>query len=77
LNVTYRRFNSIDVNNTKQSIFYKLIETSPSYNIDNLVIYEGNNVTKPINYNDEIFRLFNTDTNLYSRRLLALLNRTD
>lgn len=75
LDIKYRRFNSIDINNTKQSIFYKLIETSSNYQIDNLVIYEGNNLTIPIDYNNEIFGPFATDTKTYSRKLLTLLYR--
>lgn len=77
LDVKYRRFNSIDINNTKQSIFYKLIETSTNYKINNLVIYDGNNLTNPIDYNSEIFIPFLTDTKMYSRKLLNLLNKAD
>ena len=45
-NVSVRSFESLNINNTKQNIFFKLIESNPNYSIDKLVVYDGNNLTE-------------------------------
>lgn len=43
-NVSVRSFDSINITNTKQNIFFKVIQSDPNYSIDKLVIYDGNNL---------------------------------
>lgn len=77
LPVSFRRFTSLNINNTKQNIFYKVVESSTEYEIDKLVyyrdgyIYNGNDkLSKPTNLYNLIFDNFSTDT-LNKSRLLA------
>lgn len=43
--INTRSFNSINISNTKQKMFFKVIEQNPNFEIDKLVLYEGNNLT--------------------------------
>lgn len=54
--LTYRKFNALDVNNTKQNVFFKVVESSPEYSIDKVVYYNGNHLE-----NDE--KLYSNITN--------------
>ena len=51
-NTEIRSFNSININNTQQNIFFKLIESSPEYTIDKIVLYSGSNLELPANFDD-------------------------
>lgn len=44
-NVAIRNFSALDISTNKQNMFFKIIETNRDYNVDNLVIFEGNNVS--------------------------------
>lgn len=79
--VSVRNFNSLNINNTKQNIFFKIIETSTDYDIDKVVVYSGNNVSKPWNMD---FSLYNTytqkdyeDNKELSRELVPYLYRAE
>lgn len=83
LPVSFRRFTSLNINNTKQNIFYKLVESSTDYQIDKLVyyrnglIYNGNDkLSKPTNIYNLIFDGFNEDTKTKSRLLAEYLYKT-
>lgn len=47
-----RNFNSINISNSKQNIFFKLINYSPDFTIDKLVIYDGNTLTSNTDFSD-------------------------
>lgn len=84
LPVTFRRFESININNTKQNLFYKVVETDPDYTIDKLVYYRDGGLyrgdeklSKPSNIFDDIFVNFEKDTKTHSRILASYLNKAD
>ncbi|RXY96867.1 ABC transporter permease [Malacoplasma penetrans] len=79
-NVTVRDFKSVNISNTKQNIFFKLIEASPDYTIDKLVIYQGNNLSAATDFSAVDLVLNSTTTQLtndasLSRGLLPFLYR--
>ena len=83
LPVSFRRFTSLNINNTKQNIFYKVVESSTDYQIDKLVyyrnglIYNGNDkLSKPTNIYNLIFDGFDKDTKTKSRLLAEYLYKT-
>ena len=49
-----RDFSAIDINNNKQNMFFKVVETDPDYTVDKLVTFSGKNVSKPKNIYDDI-----------------------
>lgn len=55
LPIETRKFRALDVNQTQQKIFFKVVEGSPDYSIDKIVYYSGNPLTKPNNTYNEIF----------------------
>lgn len=48
--VSIRDFESLNISNTKQNIFFKLVESSPQYAIDKLVLYQGENLSTATNF---------------------------
>lgn len=55
LPIEYRRFRSLNVNNTQQKIFFKVVESDIDYTIDKIVYYSGNQLSKNVNYYSLIF----------------------
>ncbi len=51
-NTEIRSFNSINISNTQQNIFFKLIESSPENQIDKIVLYSGKNLSLPADFSD-------------------------
>lgn len=83
LPISFRRFTSLNINNTKQNIFYKVVESSKDYEIDKLVyyrnglIYNGNDkLSNPTNYYNLIFDDFSNDTKNKSRLLAEILYKS-
>lgn len=70
-NTSIREFESINISNTKQNIFFKLIESSPSYSIDKIVIYDGNNLTSPADFSDVDKVLNSTSSDLQTNASLT------
>lgn len=74
--VDVRDFNSINITNTKQGIFFKMIESSTSNSIDKLVITDGNNLTNDIDHFEKFNKLetFNQEEkDKYFRELVEYL----
>ncbi len=84
LPIEFRRFKSLDVNNTQQKIFFKVVESSPQYTIDKVVYYSGNQLSDSINYYNYFFggltqKMLGTnateqDKNLINQRTRDLVN---
>ena len=43
--ISVRNFNALDISANKQDIYFKMIETSPNFQVDNLVMFQGSNVS--------------------------------
>lgn len=78
-NLKVRKFNSININNTNQNVFFKLVESNPSYEINKLVIFDGHNLTKSRKKFFENFNSFNKEDFInnksLSRNLIPFLAR--
>lgn len=74
LGVSLREFNSINVSNNSQGMFFKVVESSSDYNIDNIVYYSGNQLSKKNDFSS-LFTNFQSDTKTYSRLLSSYLAR--
>lgn len=55
LPIEFRRFRSLDVNNTQQKIFFKVVESRPEYTIDKVVYYSGNQLSSSTNLYNYFF----------------------
>ncbi|MDE5841625.1 MAG: ABC transporter permease, partial [Malacoplasma sp.] len=66
-----RSFNSININNTQQNIFFKLIESSPENSIDKIVLYSGKNLSLPTSFSDVDEVLSATQQELLSEAKLS------
>lgn len=51
--VEFRKFNSLDINNSSDNLFYKLIEYDSSYTIDEMVLLDDSNGNKGWNVFDD------------------------
>lgn len=82
LPIETRKFRALDVNQTQQKIFFKVVESSPDYSIDKVVYYSGNHLTKPNNIYNEIFGNItnindNNQLNITTRLLVKYLSLSD
>ncbi len=73
-NVDVRTFNSINISNTKQDTFFKVIESDPENKIDKIVLYQGNNLTKSNEF-DFVNGETSKDKKEYSRHIVDYLYR--
>ena len=70
--VDLRLFSSINISNNKQGIFFKVIESSSDYNIDKIVYYSGNELTKSSDFSSLLLNFDKTtkdDPRLLSKYL--------